>query len=131
MFNAVLISAGRFGIIYSVVLRAVPQYSLHQDRRLSVWQDIKGMINDLSSDLYTESYTGPGAVNADQDYLEIAVCMTPHANFTKNLAGVTKRWKLHPPVSVAGRSERVGQVGMFDSQIQAKRFEQGGNELCL
>ena len=126
VFNAVLISAGRFGIIYSVVLQAVPQYTLHQDRRLKVWQDIKGMINDLSSDLYTESYTGPGAVNADQDYLEIAVCMTPHANFTQNLAGVTKRWKIYPPVSVAGRSERVGQVGMFESQIQARRFEKAG-----
>jgi hypothetical protein len=126
IFNAVLISAGRFGIIYSVVLTAVPQYSLHQDRRLKVWQDIKGMINDLGSDLYTESYTGPGAVNADQDYLEIAVCMTPHANFTKNLAGVTKRWKIHPPVSTAGRSERVGQMGEFDPRIQANAFENAG-----
>ena len=46
VFNAVLVSVGRFGVIYSVVLRAVPQYALHERRRLHVWQDIKGQIRD-------------------------------------------------------------------------------------
>ncbi|MBA3493902.1 MAG: hypothetical protein H0T87_07275 [Gammaproteobacteria bacterium] len=41
VFDAVLVSVGRFGIIYSVVLRAVPQYMLHEQRRLSTWQDVK------------------------------------------------------------------------------------------
>ena len=32
-FNAVLVSSGRYGVIYSVVLMAVPQYSMYERRR--------------------------------------------------------------------------------------------------
>ena len=46
-FNAVLVSAGRFGIVYSVVLRVVRQYTLHYDRSQSTWQQIKGQIADF------------------------------------------------------------------------------------
>jgi len=53
LFNAILVSVGRFGIIYSVVLRAVPQYRLHERRRLHVWQDFKHQIKDLNGPLYS------------------------------------------------------------------------------
>src|SRR5256886_5649970 len=49
IFNSVLISAGRFGIVYSIVIAAVRQYCLHQERRLTTWQDIKDQVRDPSS----------------------------------------------------------------------------------
>ena len=46
IFNSVLISAGRFGIVYSIVIAAVRQYCMHQERRLTTWQAIKGQVGD-------------------------------------------------------------------------------------
>src|ERR1700737_2955635 len=54
VFNSVLVSAGRFGVVYSVVIAAVRQYTLHQERRLTTWQSIKSLVNDSSSTLYTK-----------------------------------------------------------------------------
>jgi hypothetical protein len=132
IFNSVLISVGRFGIVYSIVIAAVRQYSLHQERRITTWQEIKSQINDPNSDLYTKNAqsTTPKSPNK---FLQVAISVTPHENFTKNLAGVTKRWNVPlaaiPGASVpAGRLERRGEVvTRFDMQIQAPRFEFAGN----
>jgi hypothetical protein len=129
LFNAVLMSAGRFGIVYSIVIAAVRQYSLHQERRLTDWQLIKDKIKRPSSDLYTTTET-PGAVPR---FLQIGVSLTPHENFTRNRVGITKRWNVPlaaiPGTSTpAGRPERVGRrIADFDQQIQAPRFEFAGN----
>ena len=132
MFNAVLISAGRFGIVYSFVIAAVRQYSLHQERRLTTWQAIKSQIADPTSGLYTlQDQPEPPAL--PNRFLQIAVSVTPHANFSRNLAGVTKRWNV-PLAAIpgtnepAGRPERRGRiVSPFDPLIQAPRFEFAGN----
>ncbi len=140
MFNAVLISAGRFGIVYSFVIAAVRQYSLHQERRLTTWQGdgpndkkaIKNQIADPASDLYTlqDQAKLPALPNR---FLQIVISVTPHANFSKNLVGVTKRWNV-PLAAIpgtnepAGRPERRGKiVTPFDPLIQAPRFEFAGN----
>jgi hypothetical protein len=112
-FNAVLVSAGRFGVVYSIVIQAVRQYCLHEQRRLVDWQDIKSQVNDLQSDLYTQPQADqafPPKAGATR-FLQIAVSLTPHHFFSRNLAGVTKRWNVpafpdeaHP----AGRAERTG-----------------------
>ena len=132
MFNAVLISAGRFGIVYSFVIAAVRQYSLHQERRLTTWQAIKSQIADPTSGLYTLQ-DQPQPPTLPNRFLQIAVSVTPHANFSKNLAGVTKRWNV-PLAAIpgtnepAGRPERRGKiVTPFDPLIQAPRFEFAGN----
>jgi len=134
MFNAVLMSAGRFGVVYSVVLLAIPQYSLHEERVLVDWQDVKGHINNPSSGLYNQLYSvpfpGSPYINIPQEFLQIAVCLTPYQFCTKNRAAVTKRWRLFPPITVAGREERVGQRQLqppIDPQIQAPRFSHAGN----
>lgn len=120
VFDAVLVSVGRFGVIYSVVLRAVPQYALHERRRLHVWQDFKHQIKDLDGPLYNER-------ELQIQFLQIAICLTPHANFTKNLAGITKRWRIPLPEFPPGREERVGQIiNFWDDHIQAPRFEKAG-----
>jgi hypothetical protein len=93
VFNAVIVSAGRFGIIYSVVLRAVRQYMLREERQLSDWQDVRSLIADYQSGLYTTP--------ENNRFLQIAVCLTPYRNSTLNLCGVTKRWMVKwDPASV-------------------------------
>jgi len=51
VFNAVLVSTGRFGIVYSIVLKVVRQYCMHEQRRLLNWQDLNPHINNLKSEL--------------------------------------------------------------------------------
>jgi hypothetical protein len=127
-FNAVLVSAGRFGIVYSIVLRAVRQYSLHEERRLMTWQDVKSLVGDPTSSLFAKNRQDPNR------FLQIAVCLTPHANFQKNLCGVTRRWNALPLPNAAdanGRSERVGRIVVpFAEQIQSPRFEFAGNSIA-
>lgn len=132
VFNAVLISAGRFGIVYSFIIAAVRQYSLHQERRLTTWQTIKSQVANPTSALYIlqDQKTPPTSPNR---FLQIAISVTPHANFKKNLAGVTKRWNVPLAASPGtkepvGRRERRGKiVAAFDPLIQAPRFEFAGN----
>jgi hypothetical protein len=133
LFNAVLIGAGRFGIVYSIVVAAVRQYTLHEERRLRTWQEVKSLIADPTSELFT----APAGTPQPQKFLQIAVCLTTHQNFTRNLAGVTKRWNAPmvprpgtaPPVP-AGRDERRGDLvdpaNPVDPQINAPLFTRAG-----
>jgi hypothetical protein len=135
LFKAVLISAGRFGIVYSIVVGAVRQYSLHEERRLRIWQDIKALISDPTSELYVLPSNHPASQTAQQKFLQIAVCLTTHENFTRNLAGVTKRWNV--PMAVwpgtqvpIGRDERRGDLAdssnPIDPQTGALGFTRAG-----
>ena len=109
ILDAVLVSVGRFGVIYSAVLRAVLQYSLWERRRMHLWQDIRTQIA-------ASSLGNPGLFqdkivqkpDANQRFLQVAVCLTPHLNFMRNLAGVTKRWEIPVEMGPAGHAERVG-----------------------
>jgi hypothetical protein len=124
IFNAVLVSAGRFGVIYSFVIGAVRQYTLHQERRLTTWQAIKNQIGDPASPLFTQP--------ADNGFLQVAVSVTPSHNFMQNLAGVTKRNNV-PLAPIPGTSEPAGRperrgavVQAFDPLLQAPRFSKAG-----
>lgn len=108
--NALITSVGRFGVVYSLVVEAVPQFCLHENRRLQKWQDIAAAIADRNSDLYHD----PGSQANDQRFLQIAVCLTRSNGYSDNLAGVTKRWITPNSVDprtgdLAGRAERRGQ----------------------
>jgi hypothetical protein len=128
LFNSVLMSAGRFGVVYSIVIAAVRQYTLHQERRLTTWQAVRPMVSNPASALYTTMADG-----STNKFLQIAISVTPHANFTLNHAGVTKRRNVAmaviPGSNVpAGRPERVGAVlNPQDPLIQGPRFEFAGN----
>jgi hypothetical protein len=130
LFHAVLVSAGRFGVVYSVVVATVRQYTLHQERRLTTWQAIKAQVSDLNSVLYTQM---SDPAHSPNKFLQIAINVTPQKNFTQNLAAVQKRRNV--PMALvpgttdpAGRPERVGKVVVpFDPLIQAPRFEFAGN----
>jgi hypothetical protein len=129
-FNAGLMSAGRFGVVYSVVLLAVPQYSLQEERILVDWQDVKDHIKEVGGGLYSQVFVDPrdNVTQFQQEFLQIAVCVTPYKFCTKNRAGVTRRWRVRPPFDAKGRAERVGQiVDDYDDLIQAPRFSHAGN----
>ena len=121
--------------MYSIVIAAVRQYCLHHERRLTTWQEIKGQIGDPNSALYTQN-DQPSPPPSPNRYLQIAISVTPHENFTKNLAGVSKRWNvalaaIPGTTEPAGRPERRGSIvnpsNPFDTAIQAPRFEFAGN----
>jgi hypothetical protein len=136
LFNAVLISAGRFGVVYSVVAMAVRQYTLHEERRLMSWQEtapglkdgIKDSLNDMASQLYTEVF--PVGSKEIQKFLQIAICVSPNSNMQKNIVGVTKRWNVkeanfpQPP----GRAWRVGNlITPMDQNGSAAVYAAAGN----
>lgn len=135
VFDAVLVSAGRFGAVYSIILRVVRQYSLHEERRLACWQDIKHLIPQINHDFYTRPSSATVPATTQNRFLQIVVSLTPHANFQKNLCGITKRWNVGAAMSLGalgwgpiGRSERVGQiVNSYDPIIKGTRFSQAGN----
>lgn len=134
VFDAVLVSAGRFGVIYSVVLKAVPQHSMYERRRLHLWQDVRQQIKNRNGPLFADvavppnpSFTPSTPVIGAQRFLQIAICLTPHLNFQRNLAGVTKRWDLALPDDPQGRAERVGELReRFNEQIQGPLFANAG-----
>ncbi|WP_127571984.1 hypothetical protein [Georgenia faecalis] len=130
VFDAVLVSAGRMGTIYSVVLRAVRQYGLHEERRLSTWQDVRGLLAAVPGIAAPAPlYTAAAAGEVGNRFLQVAVLLTPHANFTRNRVGVTKRWVnawesgRHP---AAGRAERVGDQDGTDPRTGSPRFSRAG-----
>lgn len=104
VFRAVLVGAHRFGVVYSIVLRAVRQYMLRETRVLGTWQNIRAFIADRNSWPYT---VPPG-----NKFLQIVVSLTPFNGFSQNLVGISKRsnarWNPDsgPPL---GRAARVGE----------------------
>lgn len=113
-----LVSAGRFGVVYSVVLRVVAQYALREHRILSTWDTVKHKIKDPDSTLYNGD-------EPDCRFLQLAVCITPFA-VDSNLVGVTRRWR-KDPADAPGHAERVGDRGpAIDPMINAYRYSQAG-----
>jgi len=116
LFNAVLMSAGRFGVIYSVVIEATRQYCLHQVRDLNTWQDIKGELAD------------PNSMRYNPRFLQIVISVAPHGNGLLNRCGITTRETspLLPPGGPnppPGRDDRVGRLlTPSDPQLNAPRF---------
>lgn len=127
MFNAVLVSAGRFGAVYSLVVCAVRQYSLHEERRLTTWQDIRASITNPDSPFFQQSTdVQPGGHHALNRFMQVAVSLSPYDFFRKNLCGVTKRWN-DTTATPKGRAERIGSiVDPMDPTIAAPRFEFAG-----
>ncbi len=144
VFRAVLVSAGRFGIVYSVVLKAVRQYSLHEEVRLTntsgeilTWQVVRGLIGTLTGPLYQKPSDPANGTDDKNRFLQIAVCLTPFENFQKNRVSITKRWNVEltgpDPVTPFGRNERRGEPPrkpdgtlIIDPLIQGPRFQNAG-----
>ncbi|WP_157813754.1 hypothetical protein [Sinorhizobium meliloti] len=99
MLRAVQVAAGRFGIIHSMVLKLVRQYSLFEDRTASTWSAVQGWLNN------------PGVVGASRFTQIVVNPIGRHGDIMEHSAWVSRRWRLplsaagNPP---AGRAERSG-----------------------
>jgi len=137
VWRAAVVQVGRFGAVYSAVLRVVPQYGLREQLAQSDWESVRSQIADPTSQLFT-----PAGTETPHRFLQIAINPIPSTNGTTHLCGITKRWTalldqvpLSPmlPVSwgggrnVAGRPERVGNIGVpLDPILNAPRFSMAG-----
>ena len=57
MLNAARIQVGRFGSVYSAVVRVVPQYGLQTELKNTTWEAVKDLIADPNSSLFTQNLT--------------------------------------------------------------------------
>jgi hypothetical protein len=56
VFNAVLVSVGRMGIIYSVVLKVVREYGLTQSRTIERWSSISARLGNPADPLFQSRF---------------------------------------------------------------------------
>ena len=130
-FRAVIVGAGRFGVVVSVIVRVVPQYSFIEHRRLDSWLRVKKQLvgGNLHHVFEEVLFTGtPSGQNEDRHtfagrfgdpksmrsrFLQIAVNLSPDGN-SDHAAGVTQRWfypeagpeATDPDGDLRGRKER-------------------------
>ena len=124
LFDAVLVSAGRFGVIYSVVVAAVPQFDLHEHTDLDTWQSIKGDIAKRSQAIWIR----PGRPGEKVRYLNIVVSLSPCAGGSTNRVGIIRRWETGT-TSGAGIIERRGDPGdppVIDPRTESPWFPMAG-----
>jgi len=95
VFNAVLVSVGRMGIIYSVVLKVVRQYGLKQTRNTDSWRSVSRRLTNPSDPLFRSRF--------------LQVVVNPHAKLddaTDHTCFVEQR----EAVGLAGSDTWVGRV---------------------
>ena len=123
LFDAVLVSAGRFGVIYSVVIAAIPQFTLREQTELSNWKQVKAQIKGRRDPLWLKPQS-----TERTHYLNVIVSLSPCAGGSSNSAGIIRRWKV-PGLSRAGVVERRGDPGsppVMDLRTQSVIFPQAG-----
>jgi len=82
VFDGVLVSAGRMGIIYSVVVSVGRQYGLQEKREATTWSDVKTWIRNHSTD---DHFTA-------NDFLQVAVNPHPRVDdASEHSAWITSR----------------------------------------
>lgn len=121
IFNAVVVGAGRFGIVYSIVMRACRQFSLfHRRKKFDDWETIKQRVINPSDSFFNEMHDGE-----KNRFLQISLSVTPYGN-GKHLCGVTKRWNTKGTDD--GRKERVGAItDPNNTRLKGPLFEHAGN----
>jgi hypothetical protein len=117
-FNAVLVSVGRMGIIYSVVLRVVRQYGLRQIRSVDSWRTISPRLSNPSDPLFRSRFlqvvVNPHAKLADP--LE-------HTCFVEQREGVG----LASADTWVGRTQRTGANAGRNAPIGTSDFQ---SQIC-
>jgi hypothetical protein len=131
VFYSVLVGGGRFGIVSSVVLRVVPQYCLHEHRRLDSWREVKAALKTelRHHEFASVHFTGNAQEKADDiaaftgrfgdprnfssRFLQVAINLSPNGD-NDRICGVTQRWfypqfgpeARDPNGEIRGRKER-------------------------
>lgn len=52
LLNAAVVACGRMGVVYSVVLRVMRPYALHEHRGLLMWEDVSKWVADITHPLH-------------------------------------------------------------------------------
>jgi hypothetical protein len=117
MLAAVVIAAGRMGIIYSVVLRAIRQYALSENRRSEDWSSVKKWVTNMAA----PGFMVPPALTTPYRFMQIVINPNgQHDNKSEHTCYVTGRQRLplnsagNPPV---GRAERAGPAAGNSAQL--------------
>jgi hypothetical protein len=78
-FNAVLVSMGCMGVVYSVILKVVPKFWLQETRILSTWEKLKPILRrgEVFLNAHYELLLNPYAVDGEHACLE--TFRLPHA----------------------------------------------------
>jgi hypothetical protein len=85
LFNSVLVSVGRMGIIYALVIRVVPQFGLEERRSKSLWSREAPRLLD-------------GSIFTDERFVQ--VLLNPYATSTgDHVCYVTTRRETTPPAN--------------------------------
>jgi len=100
LVHAAQVACGRFGIIYSVVLKVVRQYALFEDRTESTWSAVRPWLDSA------------GVVGASWFTQIVVNPIGQMKNPAEHSAWVTRRWR-QPLIAAgtpvpAGRAERTG-----------------------
>lgn len=156
IFNSITVGCGRFGVVTSVVLRVVPQYCLHEHRRLEQWSTVKALLRQSGHHAFDRVHFSSANALADRvafherfgneqilrnRFLQIAVDLSPDGR-NERLCGVTQRWfypmvgaESHDPTgNIRGRKERgieqvVGKCGSYEPPEDTSKA--GGNSTFL
>jgi hypothetical protein len=145
IFDAVVVSPGRFGTVASLVLQVVPQYCLQEHRALEDWSIVKAHLKGsdqhrfFGSVYFTQKDHNAnmrafeqrfGQVSQNNRFLQIAVNLSPHGD-DEHRCGVTQRWMVghnapetrNPDGSLHGREER----GTFGTAGKTHPYVPGDN----
>lgn len=105
-FNAVRVSMGCMGVVYAVVLRAVPRFWLRETRELVGWRELSAAGGFL--DKLMQQPRAP----EQPDHVEITVCPYPRPHDPNEFdALLTKRWRLSSPPKPTQESRTRGVLG--------------------
>lgn len=122
VFDAVVVSAGRFGVVASLVLRVVPQYCLHDHRVLDDWSIIRNILttpltapkgHHFFDRVYPLPLLLPDGEEQKNRFLQIGINICPHKG-NEHRCGITQRWFVshnspeskNPDGTLRGREER-------------------------
>jgi len=141
VLRAAMVQVGRFGIVYSAVMRVQRQYGLREELLLDEWEKVQGLIADPNSSLFIKPFKTADGDKIPQQFLQIVINPIPSTNGTTHICGITRRWTV--PVSTlkssplpdvnwgggnpAGRRELVGNiVQQYSPLLNAPLFSAAG-----
>jgi FAD/FMN-containing dehydrogenase len=106
LFQALAVSMGCLGVVYSVTLRAVPMYWLMERRTFTTWESLTGADGTVARFLGGRPLHPP---DRDPDHLEVYV--VPYARPDRTHAALlTERWRCEQKPPGAGEMVRKGTV---------------------
>jgi hypothetical protein len=112
IWNAVAVSVGSMGLVYSVIVRVRPKYLLHEVRTLTTWREVRPKLEDGS--LFIDAVT-------QRPHRHVEVHINPHARGGDHTALVTIRNEFEGVIH-GGLAGRNPLEAFFEAQPDLQRF---------